>query len=194
MIPVSRILVEKSSSVSSGQNWALCSLPNPVPGSGAEGYERNVCSYVKNGGHWHDYPWHLGKEEVQRLVAGSAQCFFSDNRGVKRSLMWEFQERNLNLAQRWHICMWVRTSHESSLHTVTGPAGITGTSPGQKTHDRPLLGLHLPPHTQQVPIWKVNIPPDKVIKQGGHGAGVALKPWQSVPTNQNLSQNQCTQI
>ena len=34
----------------------------------------------------------------------------------------------------------------------------------------------------------------KVIKQGSHGAGVALKPWRSVPTNQNLSQNQFTQI
>ena len=39
-----------------------------------------------------------------------------------------------------------------------------------------------------------SIPPVKVIKQGGHEAKVALKPWQSVPTNQHLSQNQCTQI
>ena len=75
MIPGSRILVEKSNSVSSGQNWPLGSLPNPVPMIGAGGYERNVCSCVKNGGHWHDYPGHLGKEEVQRLVAGSAQSF-----------------------------------------------------------------------------------------------------------------------
>ena len=74
------------------------------------------------------------------------------------------------------------------------PAGITGTSPGQKIQERPLLGLQLSPDTQQVSNLKFNIPPFKVIKQGGHGAGVALKPWQSVSTNQNLSQNQFTQI
>lgn len=114
-IPGSRILVEKSSSVNSGQNWALHSLPNPVPMVGAEGYERNVCSGVKNGGHWHDYPGHLGKEEVQRVMGESA--VFLDSMEIDRSLVWQVQERNLYLTQRWaQAHLHTGKSHSWNLH------------------------------------------------------------------------------
>ena len=191
MILGSRILVEKSTSVNSVRNWALHSLPNPVPMVGTEGNERNVCSCVKNGGHWHDYPGHLGTERSTE-VDGRISTVFLDNMGIERSLMWQFQERNLNLTQRWgpahlHVGESLSLIFTAHCHCHTVTAGITGTSPGQKTHERHLHGLYNCHHTQQVPNWKFNIPPGKVIKQGGYGAGVALKPWQSVPTNQNLS-------
>ena len=51
MMPGSRILVEKSSSVSLPQNGTSGSLPNPVSVSGAGGCERKLCSCVKKGGH-----------------------------------------------------------------------------------------------------------------------------------------------
>ena len=145
-------------------------------------------------------PWVPG-EERSTEIDGRISIVFLDNTGIDRSLMWQFQERNLNLTQRWgpahlHVgesLSLIFTAH-CHCHTVTCLAGITGASPGQKTHERHLHGLYKCHHTQQVPSWKFNIPPDKVIKQGGHGVGVSLKPWQSVPTNQNLSQNQCTQI
>ena len=36
-------------------------------------FERNVCLWVKNGGCSHNYHGHLGKQEVQKLLGGSAQ-------------------------------------------------------------------------------------------------------------------------
>ena len=154
MIPGSRILVEKSSSVSLPQNGTSGSLPNPVSVSGAGGHERKVCSYVKNGGCWHDYPGHLRKQEVQRLVAGSAQ-FFLDNMGIERSLMWQFQERNLNSTQRWaQVHSHTGKSHSLNLHcslSLSHYHVFSQDNRNQRQTANPWeaspWSLHLPPHT-----------------------------------------------
>ena len=114
-IPGSRILVEKSSSVNSGQNWALHSLPNPVPMVGAEGYERNVCSCQK----WRPLtwlPWTFG-EGRSTEVDGRISTVFLDSMEIDRSLMWQVQERNLYLTQRWaQVHLHMGKSHSWNLH------------------------------------------------------------------------------
>ena len=68
------------------QNWALCSLPNPMLVLGGV---KEMCAHVsKMEAPRHKYPGHLGKQEAEKLVVRSAH-FFLDNIGIERSFMWQ---------------------------------------------------------------------------------------------------------
>ena len=73
------------------QTLSLCQVLGDV---------KETCSHVLKWRPLTRLPWAL-REARSTEVGGRTTTVFLDNMGIERSLMWQFQERNLNLTQRW---------------------------------------------------------------------------------------------